>query len=484
VVAAARWWTNRGERASNKRTEETALLQHGLAAWGQRVRHVFDRGFAGTPWLSLLCDRRVRFIARWPARYKLCDLAGNEHKAWRLVRGKRAWGHRLLWDACHRCDRKTGILAVPVLYTGHSLVFGMIHVCFSPNRHLRAYTLRCMDRVIRAVAAASLVIAALVASPASTVAQTSLSLPRGFHAGIFASGLSYPTALAVGPDRRVYVAQQDGLILAVGSGGKATVASGFSTPLGLAWHGHTLYVSSTGQIWTLTPSRGYRSFRRRAIVSGLPTGRHQNDGIAFQSGWMYVGVGSTCDACVESDPRSATIMRFHLNGSHAEIYARGLRNPYGLAFRPTTGALYATDNGRDDHDDQVPDELNRIVRGGNYGFPDCWGRGGGTHCKGTIAPVALFEPHSSADGLVFYSRRTFPERYRGDAFVAEWGDSVNGLGTGRILKDVHFAGSRVTVSTFATGFTHPVAVAIAPDSSLLVADWGSGTIWRIQANGH
>jgi glucose/arabinose dehydrogenase len=177
-------------------------------------------------------------------------------------------------------------------------------------------------------------------------------------------------------------------------------------------------------------------------------------------------------------------MRFHLNGSHAEIYARGLRNPYGLAFQPATGALYATDNGRDDHDDQVPDELNRIVRGGNYGFPDCWGRGGGTHCKGTIAAVALFEPHSSADGLVFYSRRTFPERYRGDAFVAEWGDSVNGLGTGRILKDVHFAGSRVTVSTFATGFTHPVAVAIAPDSSLLVADWGSGTIWRIQANGH
>jgi glucose/arabinose dehydrogenase len=399
VVAAVRWWTNRGERASNKWTEETALLQHGLAASGQRVCHAFDRGFAGTPWLSLLCDRRVRFIVRWPARYRLCDVAGNEHKAWELVRGKGAWDHRLLWDARHRCDRKTGILAV-------------------------------------------------------------------------------------GPDRRVYAAQQNGLILAVGSGATATIASGFSTPLGLAWQGHTLYVSSTGQIWTLTPSRGYRSFRRRAIVSGLPTGRHQNDGIAFQSGWMYVGVGSTCDACVESDPRSATIMRFHLNGSHAEIYARGLRNPYGLAFRPTTGALYATDNGRDDHDDQVPDELNRIVRGGNYGFPDCWGRGGGTHCKGTIAPVALFEPHSSADGLVFYSRRTFPERYRGDAFVAEWGDSVNGLGTGRILKDVHFAGSRVTVSTFATGFTHPVAVAIAPDSSLLVADWGSGTIWRIQANGH
>jgi hypothetical protein len=121
-VAAVQWWTNRGERASDKRTEETTLLLRCLAAWGQRVCHVFDRGFAGTPWISLLCDRQVRFILRWPARYKLADVAGNEHKAWELVRGKRAWDHRLLWDARHHCHRKTGILAVPVLYHERSLV--------------------------------------------------------------------------------------------------------------------------------------------------------------------------------------------------------------------------------------------------------------------------------------------------------------------------------------------------------------------------
>jgi len=324
----------------------------------------------------------------------------------------------------------------------------------------------------------------LALSPFSAGAQTGLSLPAGFHASVFASGLSSPTALAVGPVRRVYVAEGNGLILAVGGGGTTTIASGFNTPLGLAWHGRVLYISSTGQVWTLTASKNYRSFSRRLIVSGLPTGRHQNDGIAFKGSWFYLGVGSTCNACAEADPRSATIMRFHLDGSHAQIYARGLRNPYGLAIRPATGALYATDNGRDDYGDQVPDELNRIVQGGRYGWPSCWGRGGGTSCRGTIAPVAVFEPHSSADGLVFYAGRTFPARYRGDAFVAEWGDSVNSLGTGHILKDVHFAGSRTSVSTFATGFSNPLSAAVAPDSSLLVADYGSGIIWRIQANGH
>jgi len=338
-------------------------------------------------------------------------------------------------------------------------------------------------QAVRLLAGISVLVGALV-SPTTIRAQATLSVPRGFHASVYASGLTNPTALAVGPDGRVYVAQQGGAIVAIGKNGTTTIASGFSTPLGLAWHGRTLYVSSTGQVSTLTPSTGYGSFSRRVIISGLPTGRHQNDGMVFQGSWMYLGVGSTCDACIESDRRSATIMRFHLDGSHTQIYARGLRNPYGLAIRPATGQLYATDNGRDDYGNSVPDKLNLIVQGGNYGWPDCWGNGGGSHCKGTIAPVALFEPHSSADGIVFYAGHTFSKRYQGDAFVAEWGDSVNGLGTGHILKDVHFAGKRVTVSTFATGFSNPLAVAVAPDSSLLVADWGSGIVWRIQANGH
>src|SRR5579872_7347889 len=295
------------------------------------------------------------------------------------------------------------------------------------------------------------------------IARTALGVPSGFHEGIYAQGLTNPTALAVGPDRRVYVAEQAGTIVAIGAGGSTVIASGFATILGLAWYRHELYVSSTGQVAVLVPSSGYRTFAARVIVSGLPTGKHQNDGVAFEGGWMYVGVGSTCNACRESDPRSATIMRFRPDGSRAQIFARGLRNPYGLAFRPATGLLYATDNGRDDHGNSVPDELNLMRQGGNYGWPDCWGRGGGTRCQGTIAPVALFEPHASADGIVFYAGATYPRRYRGDAFVAEWGDDVTSLGTGHIVKDVHFSGSGVRVTTFATGFVHPVAVAVAPD---------------------
>jgi glucose/arabinose dehydrogenase len=337
-------------------------------------------------------------------------------------------------------------------------------------------------RPSRLVAAGGLLTAFFFA-PAPGHAQTGVQVPAGFHAQVFASGLSAPTALAQGPDGRLYVAEQGGSIIAVGSGGNTTIATGFTTPLGLAWNNHVLYVSSTGQVSTLTPSKAYRSFKRKVVISGLPTGRHQNDGMAFRNGWMYLGVGSTCNACVETDPRSATIMRFHYNGSHAQIFAHGVRNPYGLAFRPGTSQLYATDNGRDDFGNSVPDELNAIVHGGRYGWPDCWGTGGGSNCSGTIAPVADLEPHASADGLVFYAGKTFPVAYRGDAFVAEFGDTITTLDSGHHVKRIHFSGKKVSVSNFATGLDHPLALAVGPGGALLVADFGTGIVWRIQANG-
>ena len=58
--------------------------------------------------------------------------------------------------------------------------------------------------------------------------------------------------------------------------------------------------------------------------------------------------GSTCDACRERNGRSATILSLRPDGSDLRVYARGLRNPYGLAFQPGTGRLFASVNGRDE----------------------------------------------------------------------------------------------------------------------------------------
>jgi glucose/arabinose dehydrogenase len=292
-----------------------------------------------------------------------------------------------------------------------------------------------------------------------------LHLPAGYHASVYASGLDHPAALSFGPDGRLYVAQDVGSIVSVTRGTRSPrpFARGLTVPLGLLWRGRTLYVSESGKVEAI------RAGRRRVVLSGLPFKEHQQDAIvAGPDGRLYLGSGSTCNACKERDPRSAAILSFRTDGSDLRVVARGLRNPYGLLFVGKT--LYATVNGRDDLGDGQPaDSLVRIRRGADYGWPDCWpdyalrrltGR-----CKGVTAPVAYLEPHSSADGIV---------SWRGDIFVAEWGEYLSSKHGRVVVRIVH---GRAT--TFASGFRHPLALAVDPQGELLVSDWGTGVIYAI-----
>lgn len=114
VPCHARFWTTRGERASTRRETEWQVLQELADRFRARVIHVFDRGFAGSPWLTSLFVAGVRFVLRWPHTYRLIDENGIEKKAWEIARGKRSWEQRLIWDARRQVHRKIGILAFPV----------------------------------------------------------------------------------------------------------------------------------------------------------------------------------------------------------------------------------------------------------------------------------------------------------------------------------------------------------------------------------
>ena len=113
ALAAMRWWTSRGQLASHRREQTASLLFRCAAGWQRRVVHVFDRGFAGAPWLRELSGYQLRFIMRWHTRYHLADAKG-ERPAWQITRGKRSQDHREIWDLHRRQYRKTGIVAVPV----------------------------------------------------------------------------------------------------------------------------------------------------------------------------------------------------------------------------------------------------------------------------------------------------------------------------------------------------------------------------------
>jgi hypothetical protein len=94
-----RFWTSRGARASQGRLEEERLLRWLASAWQRRVIHVFDRGWAGGPWLQVVMDLRQRLVERWTSRYHLLDEQGVERKAWEIARGKGQSLQGKLWWA-------------------------------------------------------------------------------------------------------------------------------------------------------------------------------------------------------------------------------------------------------------------------------------------------------------------------------------------------------------------------------------------------
>lgn len=114
VIAAMRWWSSRGLHAEKKRKLEAGLLLDCVAAWGQRVIHVFDRGFAGSPWLRLCFALRQRLVVRWPHRQYLIDEQGRVRKAWQIAQGKRPWDRRRIWNAHLGRHLDTAVLAFPV----------------------------------------------------------------------------------------------------------------------------------------------------------------------------------------------------------------------------------------------------------------------------------------------------------------------------------------------------------------------------------
>jgi hypothetical protein len=63
-LAHLRWWTTRGQHKSTKREKEVRVLRKIDALWGKQVLHIWDRGFAGTPWLTIAFTHAVRFVMR------------------------------------------------------------------------------------------------------------------------------------------------------------------------------------------------------------------------------------------------------------------------------------------------------------------------------------------------------------------------------------------------------------------------------------
>jgi glucose/arabinose dehydrogenase len=238
-----------------------------------------------------------------------------------------------------------------------------------------------------------------------------------------------------------------------------------------------------GRVVAFSGFDGRRFTRSRVVVDGLPTGRHRVDSLAAgPDGRIYLGVGSEFDARRSRHRRSGSVVSFRPSGADLRIEARGLRNPYGLAFIPGSARLLVSEHGRDDlGDDRPPEELNLVRTRGRarwYGFPGCWGQGGRA-CRGSVRPLVRLRAHS-APGAVVVARRF--GLYGRSAFVTRYGSSFSGNRSGGDVVRVTLPRrGRTRVRRFATGFglQDPLGLALGRGGALYVSRWSRGSVVRL-----
>ena len=279
-------------------------------------------------------------------------------------------------------------------------------------------------------------------------------VPEGFTATAFATGLEHPRRLLVLPNGDVLVAEQKvGYITLLrddDGDGKADWIErhieGLNGPYGLAWRDGKVLVADQDGIWEVphrlgavrpgagggdtkvadvppeqrkpTPSIvGERMLTKKGVF-GIVMG-HANRHLAIdpKTGGLFVGVGSSGNIGVEPEVK-ASIQRFDADGSNQTTYASGMRNATSVAFNPDTGDLYATVQERDGLGDQlVPDYFTRVQQGAFYGWPYSYI---GQHpqpgfaqlrpdkVKAAVTPDVLFQAHSSAMDIAFYTGVAIP----------------------------------------------------------------------------
>ncbi|MCW8060727.1 YbhB/YbcL family Raf kinase inhibitor-like protein [Agrobacterium tumefaciens] len=353
--------------------------------------------------------------------------------------------------------------------------------------------------------------------PATSDRIGQLKVPEGFSVEAFAQGLGNSRIIAVSDQGFVYVSRReegDVLLLKDEDGdGKADKAPmqvvSRAQAHGLAIKDNKLYLVTVKEVFVADIKQDGTLGPLEMIIGDLPdSGQHPNRVMAFgPDGMLYISVGSTCNACNESNPENATVLRATPDGKSRTIFASGLRNTIGFDWNRQTGELWGLDHGIDLLGDEVqPEELNKLEQGKQYGWPHVYGKGdiypqstpvGGLtkeQWRDQSVPMVLgYTAHAAPMQMKFYSGTSFPAEYAGDAFATMRGSWNRNPASGYEIVRIHFEnGQPKSIEPFLTGFltdggkTHfarPVGLAVAKDGSLLMADDTNGVIYRVAYTG-
>ena len=284
-----------------------------------------------------------------------------------------------------------------------------------------------------------------------------------------------------------------------------------NSPFGMTLVGNDLYVADTDRLLRFNYEPGATEIKTQPIkVTDLPGGTLNHhwtkNVIASKDGSkLYVTVGSNSNVgengLDQEEGRAAIWEVDRATGNH-RIFASGIRNPNGLAWEPTSGALWTAVNERDEiGSDLVPDYITSVKDGGFYGWPFSYY---GQHVDvrvnpqnldlvaKAIAPDYAVGPHTASLGLTFAEGNTLPAQFKEGAFIGQHGSWNRKPHSGYKVIFVPFTGGKPsgTPVDVLTGFLdkdenalgRPVGVVIDQQGGLLVADDVGNKVWRVSAS--
>jgi glucose/arabinose dehydrogenase/PKD repeat protein len=346
----------------------------------------------------------------------------------------------------------------------------------------------------------------LISAPGASTAP-----PGNFQTSlIVGDGLNGPSGFEIAPDGRIFILERSGKIKIVkngqllptpfadlpseDTGDRGLIGIAFDPDFGVGNHyvyfyytghdllNHLVRFDASEDVGTEGPFELFKTSSPSQLL-------HVGGSIRFgPDGKLYFAVGDNGNPSNAQDLSNphGKVLRINKDGSIpadnpfagepgrlGAIWAYGLRNPWRFQFDSATGRLYDGDVG-----DFSWEEINRIVKGGNYGWPLQEGACQSS-CHGFINPTFAY-PHAGESAAVtagpVYRGGMFPPEYQGDFF---FGDYARGF-----IRDADLDanGDVTAVHEFDEQAGSVVDLKVAPDGSLYYITYFPGALYRITYN--
>jgi glucose/arabinose dehydrogenase len=288
---------------------------------------------------------------------------------------------------------------------------------------------------------------------------------------------------------------------------KKVFISGLTSPFGMVLVGNELFIANADAVVKVPYNDGQTESTAKPVkVTDLPAGINHHwtkNIIANREGTkLYVTVGSNSNVAengLEAEEGRAAVWEVDVKTGQKRLFASGLRNPNGLAWKPGSNELWTVVNERDEiGSDLVPDYLTSVKDGAFYGWP--WSYYG-NHVDSrlqpprpdmvakAIAPDYALGTHVAPLGLTWSDPRGMPANFADGVFVGEHGSWNRNPQAGYKVVFVGFKDGRPAGMPvdFLTGFLNadgdaqgrPVGVILDKQGALLVADDVGNKVWRV-----